>query len=111
MHLVLHGLGCRIVGEAIEVDGVEAIGQGSTHVALPAVANHQRVLRLGLRHTEGVVKIASGRLVDARILAQDDSVKAIVEAAPKAIKEAVSKEDAQKFKEKLEAAGAKVELK
>lgn len=37
--------------------------------------------------------------------------KAIVEAAPKAIKEAVSKEDAQKFKEKLEAAGAKVELK
>ena len=37
--------------------------------------------------------------------------KAMVEAAPKAIKEAVSKEDAQKFKEKLEAAGAKVELK
>ena len=37
--------------------------------------------------------------------------KALVEAAPKAIKEAVSKEDAQKFKEKLEAAGAKVELK
>ena len=37
--------------------------------------------------------------------------KALVESAPKAIKEAVSKEDAQKFKEKLEAAGAKVELK
>ena len=37
--------------------------------------------------------------------------KAVVEAAPKAIKEAVSKDEANKMKEKLEAAGAKVELK
>jgi large subunit ribosomal protein L7/L12 len=37
--------------------------------------------------------------------------KALVEAAPKAIKEAVAKDEAQKMKEKLEAAGAKVELK
>jgi len=37
--------------------------------------------------------------------------KAIVEAAPKAIKEGVSKDDAKAIKEKLEAAGAKVELK
>jgi large subunit ribosomal protein L7/L12 len=34
-----------------------------------------------------------------------------VEAAPKAVKEGVSKDDAKKFKEQLEKAGAKVELK
>ncbi len=37
--------------------------------------------------------------------------KDLVEAAPKAVKEAVSKEDAAKFKAQLEKAGAKVELK
>jgi large subunit ribosomal protein L7/L12 len=37
--------------------------------------------------------------------------KDLVEAAPKAVKEAVSKEDAAKFKTQLEAAGAKVDLK
>ena len=37
--------------------------------------------------------------------------KAIVESAPKTIKEAVSKDEAGSIKEKLEAAGAKVELK
>ena len=37
--------------------------------------------------------------------------KDLVEAAPKAVKEGASKEDAEKFKEQLEAAGATVELK
>ena len=37
--------------------------------------------------------------------------KDLVEAAPKAVKEAVSKEDAAKFKTQLESAGAKVDLK
>jgi len=37
--------------------------------------------------------------------------KDLVEAAPKAVKEAVSKADAEKFKAQLEAAGAKVDLK
>lgn len=37
--------------------------------------------------------------------------KALVDDAPKAVKEAISKEDAEAAKEKLEAAGAKVELK
>jgi len=37
--------------------------------------------------------------------------KAIVDGAPKALKEAVSKEEADTAKEKLEAAGAKVEIK
>lgn len=37
--------------------------------------------------------------------------KKTVEEAPKTLKEAVSKDDADKMKEELEAAGAKVELK
>ena len=36
--------------------------------------------------------------------------KDLVEAAPKPVKEAVSKADAEKFKAQLEAAGAKVDL-
>jgi len=37
--------------------------------------------------------------------------KALVDAAPKAVREGVSKEEAEKIKTALEAAGAKVELK
>ena len=37
--------------------------------------------------------------------------KAAVEATPKALKEAVSKEEAEELKKKLEEAGAKVEIK
>ena len=37
--------------------------------------------------------------------------KDLVEAAPKAVKESVSKEDAEKIRAQLEKAGAKVELK
>lgn len=37
--------------------------------------------------------------------------KEVVDNAPKAVKEGVSKDDAESMKEKLEAAGAKVELK
>ena len=37
--------------------------------------------------------------------------KDLVEGAPQTVKEGVSKEDAEKFKKELEAAGAKVELK
>jgi large subunit ribosomal protein L7/L12 len=37
--------------------------------------------------------------------------KALVEGAPKAVKEGATKEDAEKIKKQLEAAGAKVEVK
>jgi large subunit ribosomal protein L7/L12 len=37
--------------------------------------------------------------------------KALVEGAPKAVKEGVTKEEAEEIKKKLEAAGAKVEIK
>ncbi|MFP4391146.1 MAG: 50S ribosomal protein L7/L12 [Desulfococcaceae bacterium] len=37
--------------------------------------------------------------------------KALVEEAPKPVKEGIAKDEAEKFKEQLEAAGAQVELK
>jgi large subunit ribosomal protein L7/L12 len=37
--------------------------------------------------------------------------KALVEGAPKAVKEGVNKEDSEKIKKQLEAAGAKVQIK
>lgn len=40
-----------------------------------------------------------------------NEAKTLVESAPKAVKEAVTKEEAEKLKASLEAAGAKVELK
>ena len=39
------------------------------------------------------------------------AAKALVEGAPKPVKEGVSKEEAEEIKKKLEAAGAKVEIK
>ncbi|MGA7392580.1 MAG: ribosomal protein L7/L12, partial [Terrimicrobiaceae bacterium] len=36
---------------------------------------------------------------------------ALVESAPKALKEGVAKEEAEEMKKKIEAAGAKVEIK
>ena len=37
--------------------------------------------------------------------------KALVESAPKALKEGVTKEEAEEIKKKVESAGAKVEIK
>ena len=37
--------------------------------------------------------------------------KALVESAPKALKEGVTKEEAEEIKKKIESAGAKVEIK
>ena len=54
----------------------------------------------------GVIKEV--RAITALGLAE---AKALVEGAPKTVKEGVTKEDAEKFKKQLEAAGAKVEVK
>ncbi|MCD8331477.1 MAG: 50S ribosomal protein L7/L12 [Oscillospiraceae bacterium] len=52
--------------------------------------------------------IKAGRVITGLGLAE---AKAVVEAAPKAVKEAVSKDEAEELKKKLEEVGAKVELK
>ena len=52
--------------------------------------------------------IKAGREISGLGLAE---AKAVVEGAPKALKEGVSKDEAEELKKKLEEAGAKVELK
>jgi large subunit ribosomal protein L7/L12 len=50
-------------------------------------------------------------MADLAKIVDDLSSLTVIEAAPKPVKEAVSKADAEKIKAQLEAAGAKVELK
>ncbi len=59
----------------------------------------------------GANKIAVIKVVKAATGIGLKEAKDLVEAAPKMIKEAVSKEDAEKLKKELEEAGAKVALK
>ena len=59
----------------------------------------------------GATKIAVIKVVRELTGLGLTEAKALVEAAPKTVKEAVAKDEAQKMKEKLEAAGAKAELK
>ena len=59
----------------------------------------------------GANKIAVIKEVRAITGAGLKDAKDLVEGAPKTIKEGVSKEEAQKLKEQLEKAGAKVEIK
>ena len=51
------------------------------------------------------------RYEDAKELSALAEAKGVVEGAPKTLKEAVSKDEAEEMKKKLEEAGAKVELK
>ena len=65
-------------------------------VVLSAIGNEKlQVIKIVRMHTDLGLKEA----------------KALVEAAPKPLKEGVSKDEAQKIKAELEAVGAKVELK
>ncbi|MFC1510707.1 50S ribosomal protein L7/L12 [Candidatus Omnitrophota bacterium] len=59
----------------------------------------------------GATKIAVIKEVRAATSLGLKEAKDLVESAPKAVKEAISKEDAEELKKKLEAAGAKVEIK
>jgi large subunit ribosomal protein L7/L12 len=59
----------------------------------------------------GAQKIAVIKEVRAATSLGLKEAKDLVESAPKPIKEAISKDEAEELKKKLEAAGAKVELK
>ncbi len=59
----------------------------------------------------GAQKIAVIKEVRAATSLGLKEAKDLVESAPKAVKEGATKEDAEELKKKLEAAGAKVELK
>ena len=97
-----------------ETFGVEAIavagGAGAAAAAEPVEEKTEfDVVLAGLADPKGKIKVIKVvREITGLGLAD---AKAAVENAPTTLKEAASKEDADALKEKLEAAGAKVELK
>jgi len=82
----------------------------SAGAAAPAAAEEKTVFTVMLV-SSGANKIAVIKEVRTITSLGLKEAKDLVDAAPKAIKEGVNKEDAAEIKKKLEAAGATVELK
>ena len=89
---------------------VAAVGGAAAGAAAPA-AEEKTSFDVVLKET-GANKIGVIKEVRAAVsglgLAE---AKALVEGAPKTVKEGVTKEEAEEIKKKIEAAGAKVEIK
>ncbi|MDR2158306.1 MAG: 50S ribosomal protein L7/L12 [Holosporaceae bacterium] len=96
-----------------ETWGVSAAAPAAVAVAAPtAVAVEEEKTEFDVILAEtGAGKIGVIKVVREITGLGLTEAKAIVESAPKTIKEAVSKDEANSLKAKLEAAGAKVELK
>ncbi|MGF1620045.1 MAG: 50S ribosomal protein L7/L12 [Rhodomicrobiaceae bacterium] len=96
--------------------GIEPAAGGAVMMAGPAGAGDAAVVE---EQTEFDVILASAGEKKINVIKEVRAItglglkeaKDLVEAAPKAIKEAVSKEEAEDIKKKVEAAGATVEVK
>ncbi len=92
--------------------GVSAAAMAAPAAGGPAEAVVEQtefdVILAGFDAASKIKVIKAVREITGQGLAE---AKATVEGAPKTLKEAVSKEEAEELKAKLEAAGAKVELK
>lgn len=93
--------------------GIEPAGGGAVIMAgSAAVEEEEAPTQFDVVLLEsGAKKINVIKVVRAATQLGLKEAKDMVDSAPKAIKEAISKEDADKLKGELEAAGAKVELK
>lgn len=87
---------------------VAAAGGGAAAAAAPAEEKTEFDVVLADAGAQKINVIKEVRAITGLGLKE---AKDLVEAAPKPVKEGVSKADADKFKAQLEAAGAKVELK
>jgi large subunit ribosomal protein L7/L12 len=87
---------------------VAAAGGGAAAAAAPVEEQTEFDVILASAGAQKINVIKEVRAITSLGLKE---AKDLVEAAPKAVKEAVSKEDAAKFKAQLEAAGATVEIK
>ena len=87
---------------------VAAAGGGG---AVAAPVEEKTAFDVILKET-GANKIAVIKEVRACVAGRGlAEAKALVESAPKALKEGITKEEAEEIKKKIEAAGAKVEIK
>lgn len=102
-----------------EVHGIEPAGGGAVMMAMPGGGGDGGGAAAAPEKTEfdvvlanvGENKIGVIKAVRSITSLGLKEAKELVESAPKAVKTGASKEDAEKMKAELEAAGAKVELK
>ena len=86
-----------------------AVASAPAGAATPA-AEEKSEFNIMLKAAPADKKIAVIKAVRAITNLGLAEAKALVDGAPKMVKEGVSKEDAEKFKKELEAAGATIEL-
>ncbi len=96
--------------------GIEPAGGGAVMMAGPAGGGEAEAEEAPtvfdvILADAGSTKINVIKVVRAATQLGLKEAKEIVDSAPKAVKEDISKEDAEKLKKELEEAGAKVELK
>ncbi|MCL4468454.1 MAG: 50S ribosomal protein L7/L12, partial [Deltaproteobacteria bacterium] len=82
--------------------------QGAQQAQQPEEEKNEFTVSLSEAGAEKIKVIKEIRVITSLGLKE---AKELVEGAPKVIKEGVSKEDAAKIKQQLEAVGAKVEIK
>jgi large subunit ribosomal protein L7/L12 len=91
--------------------GVSAVAAAAGPAAGPvAEAEEKSTFNIELKDA-GAAKIAVIKVVKEALALGLKEAKDLVDAAPKMLKENVKKEDAEKIKKDIEAAGGKVELK
>lgn len=93
------------VSAAAPVVAVAGAGGGDAAVAEEKTEFDVVLVEIGAKKINVVKEVRSATGLGLK------EAKDLVESAPKTVKEALSKEDAEKLKESLEKAGAKVELK
>lgn len=101
-----------------EVHGIEPAGGGAIMMAAPAAGGGEGGEAAEEKTSFDVILAGSGdqkikviKVVRAATGLGLKEAKALVDEAPKTIKEGLSKEEAEKLKKELEEAGAAVELK
>lgn len=100
-----------------EVHGIEPASGGAVMMAAPAAgagetaAAEEKTEFDVVLEEFGANKVAVIKVVRTATGASLGDAKSMVEAAPKAIKQGVSKEEAEKLKKELEEAGAKASIK
>ncbi len=97
--------------------GIEPAAAAPVAVAMPAAGSEGTAAPAEKTQFDVILKSAGGAKLQVVKLVKEltnlglKEAKDLVDAAPKAIKEGVSKEEAESLKAKLEEAGAEVELK
>jgi len=91
----------------VAVAAAPAAGSGAAAAAAEEKATFDVILKEMGANKIGVIKEIRGAVPGLGLA----EAKALVEGAPKPIKEGVTKQEAEEIKKKVEAAGAKVEIK